>query len=312
MDEGNNNENSKPSYWRSMFQKVYKRNSKDVQKDDQDDVSVTSVRNYFISQLDSGVIDSTLFHPKDIEKMMRNDKFIQRYIEEHLLGNEEKITVTEIMNNIGKVLKWRKEFGINDLEPNNFPIEFFHLGMVKQATLSNGDILFCIFGRKYKIIDEWRSVLVKSVLWYYDTLEQSLEKDTKIHVIVDGSNCGMDQADFGMLFHVAPIVLNYYSTVVSRAYWYGIPWILKPGFSILLSLVPKRFKGRNFILDSNNVADLMGSENIPDFMGGPLNTYFPPIPDGMSDIESVGIANGIKRKNIDEAKRVIEHSMKMD
>lgn len=270
-------------------------------------VSIKSVREIFTTQLSNESIDESNLHPKDIVKVQFCDKFIQRYIDQCVGNKSGTVTDQEVIVDILKVLKWRKEFGINDFVANDFPIEYLESGLFREARLPNGDILFCLIARKYQRIEEWRDIILKAALWYYEQLETKLDKDTKIIVLFDAQKCGMQLADFSLLFNLLPILLNYYSSLVHKAYWYQMPWFLTAPFSIALSLLPSSLRDRAIMITDGDIFDTLGgTDNVPDFLGGSLETYTPPAPQGLSNVQDVGEANGMRRDSIEKFKKSIE------
>lgn len=269
-------------------------------------VTVKSVRNVFSTQLSNGLIDNSLLHPKDIAKVQSSDKFIQRYIDQFLVKKSGDITDQDVIMEILKMLKWRKEYGVNDFVAKDFAIEVLESGLFREAILPNGDMLFCIIGRKYWRMEEWKEIFIKAIIWYYEQLESKLGEDTKIAILFDAQKCGMQQADFSLLT-LLPIFLNYYSTTIHKAYWYQIPWFLTAPFYIALKFVPSYIQGRNMVVNDGNIFDTLGgTENVPDFLGGSLETYIPRVPGILSNVEDVGKANGIGKQSIEKFKKSIE------
>lgn len=269
-------------------------------------ITISSVRESFL-KLPSDQVAT--YHPKDLEKIKNDDKFIQRFIDGALFG-KSSVTNEDVTDLITVVLRWRQEFGINDFTASDFPTEFIKSGIFKQATLSNGDILICIIGRRYKKVGEWTDrVLIPGILWYYETiLFPNLKDGCKLHLLIDLSNCGLDQADTTFIFMIAPILINYYPGIVSKVYFHNVPWIFKPFTSLFLSLIPRKFKDIIFVIDKKSRIDMLRCDNVPDFMDGPLITTGFDMPTGLSDIETVGVKRGFKRANIDKFKRMIQEA----
>ena len=88
-------------------------------------ITVDSIRSYLITILEDEASNID-FHPNDLVKIKMNDYFIHRYIDVYDDHNQEDYVTRRnlIIDEILKVLKWRKEFGVNDLKSSDFPI--FH------------------------------------------------------------------------------------------------------------------------------------------------------------------------------------------
>ena len=257
-------------------------------------------------------VEDAEFHIKDIDRIRHSDHFIQRYIDDANAGNKVGVRICDkqVVDAIIDVLKWRKEFGINDYAPTMFPREFFEAGTLRLGHLVGGDTMFYVVGRKYKKVDGWSDVIIDLLLWKFDEVEISLKEGAKVRFFVDATGCGLSQADTGLLFKGVPILISYYPGAVSKAYFYQVPWLLKPFAQVALSLLPQKFKDLICFVESKTGIAQMGEENIPDFMGGPVVTENFPIPQGISSVEQVGAARGLNKNNIAKMKKMVEAVMK--
>lgn len=260
----------------------------------------------------SNLTSSGEFHIKDIDRIRRSDHFIQRYIDDAngctKVGT--RITNQQVVDTIIDVLKWRKEFGINDFTAQMFPKEFFQAGIVKTSNLRNGDIMIYVIGRRYKKIDEWSDCIIDLLLWKFDEIECMLPEGAKVRVFVDATGCGLSQADTGLLFKGVPILIGYYPGAVSKAYFYQVPWLLKPFAQMALALLPAKFKELVCFVESKTGIASMGEENVPDFMGGPVITKDFPIPDNIGTVESAGSVRGISKSNIEKMRKMVDAAIK--
>lgn len=260
----------------------------------------------------SNLTSSGEFHIRDIDRIKRSDHFIQRYIDDANACAKvgTRITNEKVVNAIIDVLKWRKEFGINDFTAQMFPKEFFEAGIIKISNLRNGDIMIYVVGRRYKKVDEWSDCIIDLLLWKFDEIESTLPEGAKVSVFVDATGCGLSQADTGLLFKGIPILIGYYPGAVSKAYFYQVPWLLKPFAQMALALLPAKFKELVCFVESKTGIASMGEENVPDFMGGPVITKDFPIPDNVGTVESAGSARGISKSNIEKMKKMVDAAIK--
>ena len=56
----------------------------------------------------------------------------------------------------------------------------------------------------------------------------------------------------------------------------------------------------------------MGRENVPDFLGGSVARSELVFPQGMDDIESVGVSRGIRRGSIAKFRQVIREASNLE
>lgn len=299
------------SFTTALTRQFSRQSSRDSNETQYIPVTVSSIRESILYQLKYD--KSMNYHRKDIEKIQSNDRFIQRFIEDAWIGKNfnERITKEEVIGAIFKVLKWRQEFGINDFEPSDFPIEPFKCGLVRQGVLPSGDILFCIIGRKYQKVEDWTDIIISCIIWYYEQLEQTMIPGQKLALFFDITNCGLNQADSRLIFTGAPILINYYPGAISKVYFYQLPWLLKPFLSLFLSLLPPKFKQLVVTLSKKDAESILGLENVPDFLGGPVATSDLTLPNGMGNIDSVAASRGIRRGSIGKFRQVIRDASRV-
>lgn len=268
-------------------------------------ITISKVRESFFFKYVPNIYN---FHPKDIARIENNDMFIQRFIDGSIFNNPDA-GIKDVIDLMMIILKWRQEYGINDMEAKDFPAVIFNCGIFKQATLPNGDMIFCVCGRKYKKVDELiEKAVLPGICWYFEYgILPNLKEGKKVQIMIDLTGCGLKQADTSIITIGIPLLVNYYPGHFSRIYIYNLPWILEPFVTIGRPFVPARLFNISYIIDKNNMDGIMGSNDcIPDFLGGQLVTYNPQSFEGMTnDIESCGIALRMKKKNVEKIVKVI-------
>lgn len=273
-------------------------------------VSVCNVRDAFFKLYDNQDKYENIFHAKDVQRLKDEDLFVKRMINGAKLrngdANQNIVSIDDVLDHIKYFLKWRLEYGINDITPADIPKEYFYSGMIKQASLSNGDILLIVSARKFKRIEEFTDfIFLKGFMFYYENyiLPNILNIDAKYMLAFDMSRVGISQADPYLIYHSVPISLKYYPEIVIETYFINIPFFFKPFLSIFLTLVPGRYQNKHYKVDANNAADVFGADNVPDILGGPLKMSNLDYIQGISDIETVGVSKGFKRSNIEKFKQ---------
>lgn len=203
-------------------------------------------------------------------------------------------------------MKWRKEYGTNNIRAEDLPTEVFKSGLLKQGTLPDGTIVWLITVSKYARVNEWSIIVVHCVLWAYEQLEPTLIDGQKVIAIYDLSNCAMSQLDHEFVSKLGYFFLKYYPGAVYRILLYQVPWVLKPFVNGFLSMIPVRSIKKSFyVVDKKSILSYLDSDSIPDALSGPVKMDFIKVPDSMSNIESIGSRLGFKRCNIDKFKRVL-------
>lgn len=269
-----------------------------------DTASLQGVRTCLLQQMDQNV---TQYHYRDCERVKWNDRFIMRFIEEASLYAKGILTNQDVVSNVLNVLKWRKEYGVNDFHPKMFPKEYLESGILRQATLSTGDILICFMSRKYSKVDGWSEIVLKMLLWTYEQLEPNLKPDQNVKMFYDLAGCGWAQIDMKFILNGLPIVVNYYATASSVGYYYEIPWFFSTGIKLAMNLLPEAGRDRIKLLTKKNISRILEPQDVPDIAGGPLITSDLNVPiHEMGTIDTVAEMNNIKKVHADKFKTMLE------
>src|SRR5688572_17091341 len=86
---------------------------------------VSKIRARFLEQLN----DECKFDARDIERVKSSDVFIWRFVEDR--KSDQEATIVATIKSLVICLTWRKEHGVNDLKPSDFPAEVIGSGRVR-------------------------------------------------------------------------------------------------------------------------------------------------------------------------------------
>ena len=101
-----------------------------------------------------------------------------------------------------------------------------------------------------------------------------------------------------LIFALLPLI-KHYPQSFSYVWVYEMPWFCRPFLNITLKLMPTRIVKKVKQMDKKSAINEMGSEGIPQFMGGTCSTI-PAIavPDEASNVRDVGLRNNIPENEI--------------
>lgn len=130
---------------------------------------VENIRQAFIRLIESNDEEKDQFDELDIEKVKKFNWTIER----HLLNTNWKHDLA--FENLIENLRWRKEFGVNQLKEQDFPAEFYRSGsFFDYETDKLGHSIIYIRGRLHKKISDWTPLFKKFFVFIVNKIENDV------------------------------------------------------------------------------------------------------------------------------------------
>lgn len=245
-----------------------------------------------------------LFHPKDIAKIRKSNSFIQRFIFEH--QSKKKNNWEEILETVIESLKWRMEFGINEIDPRMFPKEFFDLKLFVLGQIAPKEFIIYMRGRRFRKFDGLQERILQFLIYCFESKAEEYGDDVKITVFADISGCGLSQIDIKLFMAAIPIFLKNYPAIAEHVYVYELPWVLKPIAKFIISCLPAKFDKMLTFVSKQDYLNIVPIDKLPYEMKGPVKMApFEPVEDAMS-FDQVSQELGITSDQNKKAKKLFE------
>lgn len=247
--------------------------------------------------------DPHLFHPKDVEKLRNADTFIQRFINEH--QNWKKNNWEEIVDLVIESLKWRKDFGINDLNRKMFPREFYDLKVFVYGQIGPKDLMVYVKARRFRKIEGASERILQFGVWCFESLAEEYGDHLKWSAFSDLSGCGLSQVDFPLFMKAIPILLKNFPDIAEHGYIYELPWILKPIAKVVMACLPAKYNDMVTFCSKSDFLEKVPKDKLPDFLGGPVKTReFEPCEDCVT-LEEAAAELGMTSEQIKKTRKVV-------
>lgn len=248
------------------------------------------VRSTILSRIKISEIDG-----RDIERIKNDDWFIERFIQKRRVLGEE-ITIKSIVDPIMKTLKWRQEFGVNDIRTDLIPREFYDVRGVSVGMIGDNVIAFTRAKNRPRI-SEWNDVMIDHIVHSFEHSTNTYHRS--IISVVDCSGIGIMDTDMSLSMHIAPILSKNYPSLMKTIYYHNMPSIVVPLYQTFKSLIPKKYRMMVTLTNDDNLCEILGGKkNLPPFLGGSLTVTGMQMPPDCRSIEEVGKARNISDANI--------------
>lgn len=292
------------SSW-SSFKSAVSRNSSGSSSKQQGvrvEVSVEKIRSLVMVEIEG---DRGSFHEKDVVKVKSNNWFIERFIRDTDLKAGTSEDMMEIVRCILECLKWRKEVGINDVEATHFPKEFYDTALFSLGSLDDDRMMLYLTGRRFRRLDGFTDLMIEFFIHCYESQYENLKDGTQLMAMVDMSGVGLSSVDLPLFFKILTIVLKYYPSLVSKVFIADMSWMFKPIAKLVFAVLPNKIANMVSFVWNAELRE-KNEDKIPDFMGGPVQTYrIEPPPDCKSLEEVARIRGGISESQIKKAKKAL-------
>lgn len=236
--------------------------------------------------------NASLFDVRDAARLRADDWLIARFLLDKLPDFSSQLEAIEpTIAALEETLKWRREFGVNDLKDSDFPVQFYQSGVV---TVARENRIIYIRARRYKRVSGWTDVISKWIIHEIEKMEHRAPGE-RVSIILDNADVGMSAIDTSLGLTLIPILLRHYPSGFDNFTLLDMPWVCRATTAICLKLLPARLQGLIKIMDSKQAINVYGSGSLPTFMGGDVE-FSLETPAEALDIEEVG-----KKNNIDES-----------
>ncbi|XP_072040138.1 motile sperm domain-containing protein 2-like [Amphiura filiformis] len=237
-----------------------------------------------------------IFDDRDIDRVRADDNYLHGFL---MIG---KMNKQDALTKMVDALKWRKEWGINDLTFEAFPDWALQIG----GLYSRGKDKV---GRKilwFKVAthkkDASRAEWVKKyIAFWLDKLHKE-NPGENIVLVEDMTNAGLANMDMDVIGFLIKCLELRFPAVVGMLYVYNMPWYLNAIWKIIEKLLSEESKAHIKFLFGDDVQQYVSKDHLPPHMGG-TDTYqwvWPP-PDNEDSVEEISILQNTMDETFEQA-----------
>jgi len=249
---------------------------------EQEDVIVSKIRSRILEEIEK---DKDSVDQIDIDKLKSRSEMILRFLLEYLEHNKnkkEEEVINKIVGKIIRALKWRKEFGVNEIDPKVvFGKEF--CDMTTYYVGKDGRLYYVSRGRYGSRAGDWLAIMMKATVaimeHYVETFAAKYKRglvDLHPTVISDVRGVGLHQIDIPVIFRFKNIAIHY-PRVITEMWGFGMPWFAHQLTNLFVKSFPKYLAHKFRPVTLDDCIDLMGGiDNVPTDIGGKFEP--PPFP----------------------------------
>lgn len=256
--------------------------------------------------------DGSAYDARDVNKVHNNKWFIQRFVLDRLQNTyaDQEDLIEEAANAVVECMRWRKAEGINDLKASDFPREFFSSNTSMISTDHQGNPLMFTRGKYHTKINEWHELIKMKESFFYEAMDQKLD-GRSVGIVLDLDGCGIRNFDLDYTMHVFELFSKYYPMTCSFLYVNEVSWIMRPGISLLMHIVPKKYQKQVKFTTKKQLHQLIGKEYLPFYLGGDAAVGVV-VPSDCPSLDEVAERHGISSVALEQLRKQLQAAERGD
>ena len=243
-----------------------------------------------VAELRQLVIDTIeknleLFDQKDIDTIKIIDNFAKRFYD-HSRGN-----VHAAFHAILKAMKWRKDFGINQLSDTSFPEEFYKAGTLFPYghDLEGRRVMVLRVKAVKDVSDEWTELYQRFGVYVMDKLAKENDRSDNrgVAVLLDCRDATFENINMDQIRYILDL-REHYPMIVRSVIIYELPHTFHYMANMVIMWLPEWQKKLIHVISQENLGDYIAADQLPDFVGGTSLLPYRETPNGVPTVRELG------------------------
>lgn len=217
--------------------------------------------------------DKNYYDSRDISRVKSDDIFVQQY----LAGRDGNVDKAYKM--MDEALKWRKEFGINDVTEKDVPEEILKSGYICKPTQGKdkkGANLVFINCPQYTKGGKDKLLGYKKLCAYTFEKVQREHPGERLSLISNFKDAGLANMEMDYLKFVVHVQTTIYPDLLENAYVLSFPKLLEGIWKILKALMGSKFHTKYIFLTPEEVLQYVDKDQLTVELGGKFEYKYPP------------------------------------
>nr|XP_054754809.1 motile sperm domain-containing protein 2-like [Lytechinus pictus] len=206
--------------------------------------------------------DDPEFDARDLDWIRSSDAYMYHVL---LIG---KMNLDIALDKLTRILKWRKEYGVNDLTFDSFPEDLQQMGgLYSHATDKNGHRILWYRVKHYQKGPENQMWAKKMTVYWLNKLQKE-DPENRIVVLEDMTGGGVSNMDIDLIRFKIQCFELYFPALVEMLYIYDMPWILNTLWKIVEKILSQQAREHIKFIRGKEVQTYIAPKSLPAHMGG--------------------------------------------
>ncbi|XP_054166034.1 motile sperm domain-containing protein 2-like [Oppia nitens] len=256
---------------------------------------LSDVRNQFLTDVNS---NGSLYYDEDIECIKSNDWQIQRFILENKYNQELAL------KGLTAAMRWRKSFGVKEINENDFPEEYYRSGSIITYGRDKNDAkIIIVRANIHKKVNEWSDIMKKFFIYQIEKID--FFNDGKgVTLILDCTAIGIGNLDLDLLQFIVTSFSSYYPKLFDAILIHELPYLLQYVFKLVQSWLPEDDQKFFHLTQKKNLNNFVSDQQLPDFMNGTNPDSYTIVPQNVVKAMDLVLRIGLKTKDAQKLKHL--------
>jgi len=202
------------------------------------------------------------FHPADIKRIKEDDHSVWAFLV------HQRREVSWAFDMLMECLKWRKEFGVNDIKDSEFPQFFDDIGAMYVLNKDKqGHRLIIMHVRRYR-----KEPIIANLArrYFVYNLEKLVREDDRhrVTILFDLHGAGLNNVDMDFLFFMFSCFKTYYPSSVAHILVFDMPWIFTAMWKVVKGWLNSRAVSKIKFVNKNSVLEYIDPDQLLEEFGG--------------------------------------------
>lgn len=209
---------------------------------------------------------------RDVERFKTDDTYVGFFLQ----WNKDMASAVKM---VVKALKWRKDYGVNDLSVESLGEDLFKQGyfFVLGRAIDGSRVLHFRTGSLEK---KDRERNMKLAAFWFERVQRA-EPGEKITIVMDTSGSRMMSADSGFSTFIIECCASYFPGMMKKIIIYNLPSLLNAFWKLISKMLTAEQREATALCGKSDIVKFIDKDNLTEEMGGNIKFKytFPPFPD---------------------------------
>ncbi|KAL3880965.1 hypothetical protein ACJMK2_033166 [Sinanodonta woodiana] len=222
--------------------------------------SAEKIREKFLQKYGDN-IKKNLYDDRDVQKVQENDSYVESFF-------RKRETVDEAVDRLHESLKWRMEYGINDLTEDNFDLQVWEKGAVffHNHDKDGHKILF-LKVKEHRKDPQTQPIIKRFFAFHLETFYRH-NPEEQLVIFFDMTDTGLANLDMELIKFVITSFKIYYPVILDKMLIYEMPWVFNAAWTIIKTWLSAEAVKRIKFVKKADIQEYINKDQLMEHMGG--------------------------------------------
>ncbi|XP_063684799.1 motile sperm domain-containing protein 2-like isoform X6 [Bolinopsis microptera] len=217
-----------------------------------------------IVQLRTAFLQQNLepFDSRDVSKIRNDDRAVLAYLKNC------RFNLEKAFNMMTESLKWRKSFGVNDINKESFsPDLLTDPYLYFKGYGKHGEPLLVLQLQYHKKESEKLPDLKKYIAYLLENREGAKDYK-KVIMLFNMSGCGLSNIDYDFIKYLISLLTEYYPDILDNLLVFEMPRLLSAAWTIIKNMLDEDSRDAIKFVNKSDVLEYVEKDQLPISLGG--------------------------------------------